>query len=185
MRKLISIYTYIPNNTTNLDYLNNYLLLSDNIYISITDKFIEQKLKTITTNNFLHPVYVESADTSTIFNKALNNTECPIKLCLTYNEYIDEQYIKLWYDLANLLLYDDVDAYAIPLVSTDKKYITSKWFLHKDGCQRGRCNFINNNYIQKTDGMDLISVETNNIVSFRATPIDMTGTSPFVIQNDK
>ena len=183
---MISIYSYINQNITNINFISNFCSIAKDISLSTSDKNIydtiieHQKLF-----NNLHVIFIETTDISTGYNIALKNTNHAIKLCLSPNEYIDIKYKNTWYDLATILSKDHVDAYAIPLVDKNMEYIQSKWFLHKDGCYRGKLDKnITEEYIKHTDGMDLISEESKDIATFRVTPFDrdnlMSNQFPFV-----
>lgn len=178
---MISIYSYIPNSIQNTNFLDYFYDFTNDVSVSVSSQLIYNKIKH-TKYKDLKISLLETTDLTKIYNHALSQTKHPIKLCLAYNEYIDLKYKTLWHDLANLLLYDVVDAYAIPLFSQDMKYIMSKWFLHKENCVRGQCITELLDYVDKSDGMDLINIDTKDIVPFRAMPITIQNGEPFVIR---
>jgi hypothetical protein len=181
---MISIYSYIPNNINNLDFIDSFCSFANDVVLIVSDKELKDKIQSHTN---LQVQYIDDQNLSKTHNTALLLTKNPIKICLQPNEYIKLEHKILWYDLASLLLKDNVDAYAIPLFDIDMKYITSKWFIHKDGCIRGNAINVSETYKEHTDGMDLISVDTKDIVSFRATPIELNDITqkklPFVLRS--
>ena len=183
---MISIYSYVPNDTYNLNFIESFCLFAGDVVLTVSDKKLYDKIQSGKHTN-LQVQYIDSQNLSKTHNAALILTKNPIKICLQPNEYIPTENKALWYDLASILAKDKVDAYAIPLFDTDMKYITSKWFIHKDSCLRGKPINVPDTYETYADGMDLISVDTQDIVSFRATPIDLNDITknqfPFVLQN--
>jgi hypothetical protein len=183
---MISIYSYIPNETNSFDFIDSFCSFGNDVALTVSNKLLEDKIQSYTYTN-LQVQYIDSQNLSKTHNAALLLTKNPIKICLQPNEYIPTENKALWYDLASILAKDKVDAYAIPLFDADMKYITSKWFMHKDSCLRGKPIDVPETYEAYADGMDLISVDTQDIVSFRATPIDLNDITrnqfPFVLQN--
>lgn len=181
---MISIYSYIPNDTSNLDFIDSFCSFASDVVLTVSDKELQNKIQSHTN---LQVQYINDKNLSKTHNTALLLTKNPIKICLQPNEYIPTENKALWYDLASILAKDKVDAYAIPLFDTNMRYITSKWFIHKDSCLRGKPINVPDTYETYADGMDLISVDTQDIVSFRATPIDLNDITknqfPFVLQN--
>jgi hypothetical protein len=183
---MISIYSYISEDTTNFDCIDSFCSFSNDVVLTVSNKLLYNKIQSYTYTN-LQTQYAESTNLSKAYNAALLLTKNPIKICLQPNEYIPTEHKILWHDLASILAKDKVDAYAIPLFDTNMQYITSKWFIHKDGCLRGKPINVSETYETYSDGMDLISVDTQDIVSFRATPIDLNDITkkqfPFVLQS--
>lgn len=183
---MISIYSYIPNNTNDLSFINYFCSFSSDVSLTVSDRMLYSTIESYKYSN-LQIQYKDYDNVSEMHNIALVSTKHPIKVCLQPDEHIKIEFKTLWYDLASILLKDKVDAYAIPLFDHNMKYITSKWFMHKDGCIRGNPVNVSEIYKTHTDGMDLISSNTKDMVLFKATPINLDHTTqnhfPFVLQN--
>lgn len=182
---MISIYSYIPDTTNNFNFINSFCSFGKDVVFTVSDKLLYEKIKSFNYSN-LQIEYISYTNLSEAYNSALLLTKNPIKICLEPKEYIDIQYKILWYDLASLLINDKVESYAIPLFNSNMEYITSKWFIHKDGCIRGKPIDTPETYDKYSNGMDLISTDTKDIVSFKATPIHLNEQTmkqfPFVLQ---
>lgn len=182
---MISIYSYIPNNINNLTFIDYFCTFSSDVSLTVSDKILYDQIQSYKYSN-LQVQYKDNQNPSEMYNVSLASTKNKIKVCLQPDEYIQTEYKILWYDLASILLKDKVDAYAIPLFDHNMKYITSKWFMHKEGCIRGNPVNVSETYKKCTDGMDLISADTKDIALFRATPINLNDITkkqfPFVLQ---
>ena len=182
---MISIYSFV-NDKISDSFVHNCCQLAKDVCLVVSDP---NQYKKITRYKEKYPnlkaFSEKNLDITEGYNLALDYTSQPIKICLSTKEYIDIKYKNLWYDLAQILLQDKVDSYAIPLVSEDMDYLQSKWFIHKSNCFRGQAKCELDNYINRTDGLDLIYKDTKYMSNFKITPIDknrlLTLEYPFVM----
>lgn len=203
---MFSIYSSAFNVIKNdFDYsrsIDRFCDFADEVVIAVNEsedetleKFLEAQsnksnLKIVKTNFSYEDPLLDGK----VKNEALQNTSKKIKIGLDLDEYIPLSQKQIWIDISKLLMSNDkAGCVMIPSLNLYKNYdcyssVGLKWYLHKEGFQRGAVNFARNNDgtvdTSKSDTCELIDQFGNLVPSLafkNSIEALRTGFLPFVV----
>jgi hypothetical protein len=197
-----SAFNIIKNDFEYESFINNFCQFAEEVVIAVNrsedDTFNALKCLQAKNNN----LKIISTDFSyddplldgKIKNEALQNTSNPIKIGLDLDEYIPTNQKESWIDFGKLLISNkNAGCIMIPSLNLykDKDHYSSigrKWYLHKEGYQRGAVNFARKDNgtvdTSKSDTCELIDINGNLVPSLvfdNSIESLRSGSVPFVV----